>query len=48
MTFWTVAVATATPLVALCAFSIFVLVEIIQLFTLAFIAHSRIIHPPNS
>jgi len=30
------------------AFSIFVLVEIVQLFALAFIAHSRIIHPPNS
>jgi hypothetical protein len=31
-----------------CAFSIFFLVEIVQLFALAFIAHSRMIHPPNS
>ena len=31
-----------------CAFSIFVLGEIVQLFAIACIAHSRIIHPPNS
>jgi hypothetical protein len=31
-----------------CAFSIFVMVEIVQLFALAFVAHSRIMHPPNS
>jgi putative transposase len=31
-----------------CAFSIFVLVEIVQLFALAFIAQPRMIHPPNS
>jgi thiol-disulfide isomerase/thioredoxin len=31
-----------------CAFSMFVLVENVQFFAPAFIAHSRIIHPPNS
>jgi hypothetical protein len=30
------------------AFSIFVLVEIVQLFALDFIAHSQINHPPSS
>jgi len=39
-------VSVATISRYLCAFSIFVLVEIVQLFVLVFIAHPRIIQPP--
>jgi len=44
---FTVSIWFALP-ISCCAFSIFALVEIVQIFSLAFIALSRIVQPPNS